>query len=61
MEKSGVTRIFSTANFSPVTSLSNNYSCQDPSLDADWSACNPAHIVTSLGGRILHWNLNALR
>ena len=61
MEKSGVARIFSTPSFSPVTSLSNNYCCQDPALDADWSSSNPTHIVTSLGGRLLHWNLNALR
>ena len=60
MEKSGVTKIFSTTHFLPVTSLSNNNCCQDPALDADWSS-NPTHIATSLGGRILHWNLNALR
>ena len=60
-EKSGVTRVFSTMNFSPVTSLSNNFSCQDPALDADWSSCNPTHIVTSLGGRIQNWDLESLR
>nr|CAH0099185.1 unnamed protein product [Daphnia galeata] len=60
-EKSGVTRVFSTVNFSPVTSLSNNFSCQDPALDADWSSCNPTHIVTSLGGRIQNWDLESLR
>ncbi|EFX83764.1 hypothetical protein DAPPUDRAFT_301590 [Daphnia pulex] len=61
MEKSGVTRIFSTLNFSPVTSLGNNFSCQDPALDADWSSCNPTHIATSLGGRIQNWDLESLR
>lgn len=61
MEKSGVTKIFSTASFSPVTSLSNSYNFQDPALDADWSGCNPTHIVTALGGRIQHWNLSSLR
>lgn len=61
MEKSGIARIFSTKNFLPVTSLSNNYACQDPALDADWSSCNPTHVVTTLGGRIQHWNLSSLR
>lgn len=61
IEKSGVTTLFSTMNFSPVTSLSNNFTCQDPALDADWSSCNPTYIITALGGRIQHWNLNSLR
>ncbi|XP_032795516.2 nucleoporin Nup37 [Daphnia magna] len=60
IEKSGVTTLFSTMNFSPVTSLSNNFTCQDPALDADWSSCNPTYIITALGGRIQHWNLNSL-
>jgi hypothetical protein len=59
LEKSGLVWIVSTAgDFNPITSLSNSHPQQDPSVDADWSATNPSHVVTSLGGRILHWNLN---
>ena len=59
LEKSGLVWIASTAgDFNPITSLSNSHPQQDPSVDADWSATNPSHVVTSLGGRILHWNLN---
>lgn len=61
MEKSGVARIFTTNSFSPVTSFSQNYTLQDPALDADWSPINPNHVVVSVGGKILHWNLEALR
>ena len=61
LEKSGLIRIISTTNFTPVTSLSHCYGCKDPSLDVDWSATNPTHVAVALGGRIQHWNLNCMR
>lgn len=60
LEKSGLVRILSVNGFSPMTSMSNSYSCQDPALDADWSPSDPSHLVTALGGRVLHWNLNRI-
>lgn len=60
LEKSGLIRIISTTNFTPVTSLSHCYGCKDPSLDADWSATNPTHVAVALGGRIQHWNLDCM-
>lgn len=59
LEKSGLIRIFSTFNFSPITSVSGQFS-QDPSLDADWSPTDPFLLASSSGGKIQKWNLNAL-
>jgi len=51
LEKSGLIRIFSTFNFSPITSVSGQFS-QDPSLDADWSPTDPFLLASSSGKKI---------
>ena len=61
LEKSGLIRIFSTFNFSPITSVSSQFGTDQISLDADWSPTDPFLLASSSGARIQKWNLNALR